>query len=384
MVELRIAELFGAMLLLHFWGSEYDPPPKIMRPVLSDLNTIEARRICVIKPSALGDVVQSMPLLGVLRSRFPDAQISWIINRELSELLLGHSTGVELIPFDRRGGWSGAARLARSIWRQRPFDLTLDLQGLMRTGLMTAATSAPIRVGLETAREGANLACNLVLPDTGPELAAHARYWRIAESLGVGHLPRRFEMGVPDAARIWWRNVESRLPRPLVGVQPGARWATKRWPAEKLAEVARRTHRLYGGSVVVLGTAGEKPLGQIVTEHLQSAGIAALDLCGATTLKQLAALLADLDLLLCNDSGPMHLAAELGTRVAGVFTCTSPRISGPAGAGHECIATALPCAAGYHKLCPRTGNGHLECFDEVTVDRVWQAVQRSLDRVAAA
>jgi len=105
-----------------------------------------------------------------------------------------------------------------------------------------------------------------------------------------------------------------------------------------------------------------------------------VNLAGETTLKQLAALLGSVDVVVSNDSGPMHVAAALGTPVVGIFTCTSPLLSGPAGAMHELISTGVSCAASYHKTCPRWGRAHLGCLADVSVERVWNALERILDR----
>ena len=111
------------------------------------LSSLEPKRICLIKPSALGDVVQTLPLLPVLKECYPDATISWVINKNFADLLTGHPLIDELLIFDRRGSWSSWWELLKSL-RARKFDLVFDLQGLFRTGVMTAATRAPIRVGL--------------------------------------------------------------------------------------------------------------------------------------------------------------------------------------------------------------------------------------------
>src|SRR5437763_8563774 len=127
------------------------------------LDRLTPRRIGLIKPSALGDVIHALPVLGALRHRFPHAHLTWVVNRAYEPLLKGHSALDATLPFDRgalRGGWwsalTHALRFGRELRAQR-FDLVIDLQGLLRTGLMTAATGAPRRVGFANAREGANL-----------------------------------------------------------------------------------------------------------------------------------------------------------------------------------------------------------------------------------
>lgn len=355
-------------------------PRRITAARLLDL---DARRICLIKPSALGDVAQTLPLLSVLRRRFPGATIDWVINRELAELLAGHPDLHEVIAFDRHGSWRDGVGLLQTL-RRRRFDLVFDLQGLLRTGVMTFATGAPFRVGLQTAREGANLACHWLLPDTGRYVPAYARYWRVAEALGMGDLPRQARIALTEADRSWVFDKLRDLPRPILAIHPGARWVTKRWPVEKFAEVAAQAADSLVGSIVVVGSASELPLAARIVETVRHQGGVAVSTAGETTLKQLAALSASADLLLSNDSGPMHLAAELGTPVVGLFTCTSPYLSGPQGSQHQLVATKVKCAAGYHKGCPHRGPAHLACLHELSVERVRDALARTLTSRPAA
>src|SRR5262245_49898555 len=162
------------------------------------LEHIEARRIALLKPSALGDIVHALPVLHALRVRFPASRISWVISRSFAPLLHGHPDLDETIPFERRGGMRAVLRLGREL-RRRRFDLVIDLQGLLRTGLMCAATFAARRVGLSTAREGAGLFYSDVVPVPDPE-SIHAidRYWLVADALGVGHIDKRFEVPLRD------------------------------------------------------------------------------------------------------------------------------------------------------------------------------------------
>jgi lipopolysaccharide heptosyltransferase II len=347
---------------------------------VSRLQELDARRICLIKPSALGDVVQTMPLLGLLRQRFPAATISWVIRRDLIDLIAGHADLTEIIPFHRDGGWSEWRQILTTLGHRR-FDLVFDLQGLFRTAVMTLATRAPLRVGLETAREGASLACNCILPDSGRNVPAYNRYWRVAEALGMMNHPREVAIPAAPADAAWLAGQLNLLPGPIMAIHAGAGWETKRWPVEKFAEIARR----FDGSVVVVGTGSEQIAAARIVEAVHGCGRPALNLAGRTTLKQLASLLRAVGLMVSNDSGPMHLAAAVGTPVVGIFTCTSPVLSGPAPSGpggmmHELVSTGVWCAAGYHKQCPMAGSAHLACLAELSVERVWNAVSRILHR----
>lgn len=349
----------------------------------SRLTKHTVRKICVIKPSALGDVVQSLPILPVLRQRFPESQISWVINRELSELLTGNSCIHELIPFDRRGGVGAWWKLLKRLRRSR-FDLVFDLQGLFRTGVMTLATGAPIRIGLQTAREGSHLACHQLLPDSGIQVPAYRRAWRIADELGLGELRANTEIVIPDYDRNWAEQLRASLSGPLLVIQPGTRWQTKQWPIRQYAEVTRRAVKELGLSVIVVGSRGESAAAQELVElvkHVAPRG-EIHSLAGKTSIKQLAAVLQQADLVLSNDSGPLHLAAGLGTPVVGVFTCTSPVRSGPPPAPlRRMVATQLPCAASYCKQCPQSGLANLACFKELTPERVWQGVLQTWSEI---
>lgn len=340
------------------------------------LANLDVRRICVIKPSALGDVVQALPVLPLLRHRFPHSHIAWVINRELSELVSDHSCLDETIPFDRRGSLAENVRLLRQL-RQSKFDFVLDLQGLLRTGIMCLATGAPLRVGLQTAREGSRWAYHHVLHDSGRQVPAHRRAWRLADELGLADLAPHTEIAVTQSEQAWAADLRARLPGPLLIIQPGTRWETKQWPVRHFADIARRALRHLGMSIIVVGGQGEVGLAQELVDMVRRVAPRGeiRSLAGQTSIKRLSALLTQADLVLSNDSGPMHLAAGLGTPVVGVFTCTSPIQSGPPGTQHQLVATQLPCAASYCKRCPQSGAGFQACFEELTPDRVWQAFQ---------
>lgn len=345
-----------------------------------DLNSRLSRRtiqrICVIKPSAFGDVVQTLPILGALRQRFPDSRISWVINRELSDLLTGHAAEPELIPFERRGGVSAWWKLLRSL-RESRFDMVFDLQGLFRTGAMAYSTGAPLRVGLQTAREGSSLACHLLLPDSDNQVPAHRRYWRVAEELDVGHLTQRAGIAVPNQDQAWAQRLKSNLSGPLLVIHPGARWETKLWPIRHFAEVVKRAVNDLGMSAVVIGSHSEADAAGELVQSVKRAVPRGeiISLAGQTSIKQLAALMQSADLVLSNDSGPMHLAAAMGAPVVGIFTCTDPQRSGPPGSQHRFVSADVGCAGSYCKQCPLKGTEHLACFRQLTPGLVWEALR---------
>jgi lipopolysaccharide heptosyltransferase I len=340
--------------------------------VLPALDTLEAERVCLIKPSSLGDVVQALPVLTALRKRFPQAHIAWVINRSYAELLEGHDDLNEVIPFARPGrrlcgrqAWRSLAAFRSTL--QSRFDLVIDLQGLLRSGLMTWMTASRRRVGLDDAREGARLFYTDVVPVPGEGLPAVDRYWLIAEALGTGDTAKQFKVpcGASESSRADRLLGETRGLR--VAIHAGARWSTKRWPEAHFVEIARRLRTVFDVRIVLVGGADEvESAGRI------EAALAGdcLNLVGQTTLKGLAAVLSRIHLFITNDSGPMHLAAAMGTPVAAIFTCTSPQRARPYGDGHLIFASRLWCAASYLKKCAR-----MECMREMTPEWVWPALE---------
>jgi heptosyltransferase-1 len=341
------------------------------------LSEYPAQRIALIKPSALGDIIHSLPVLTALRRRYPRAHITWVVNRNYAPLLHGHRDLDEVLPFDRhitQHGWRAAARswlrFLREL-RQRRFDLAIDLQGLFRSAVMMVATRAKRRVGLSNAREGATWTYTDVIA-TGERNAAHAvdHSWRVAEAFGVGDGAKEFHIPISAEAQNWAEAITNGYPRPWLMLGPGARWQTKRWPPEYFAELAHRFWDRFGGTIFVVGGDEERATASMVRHGLSGPS---RDLTGQTTLPHLAALLERADVMLANDTGPLHLAAALGRPVVAPYTCTTVRRSGPYGCQSAAIETTVPCGGSYIKRCP-----HRRCMAELTPDRVWPSLAAAL------
>ena len=346
----------------------------IRRRPLDDLNP---RRILLIKPSALGDVVQTLPLLTALRERWPEAHISWVIKESLADILSGHPQLDEVITYDDRAKSVRYAGVLAGLWlrlRKVPYDLAIDVQGLMRSGGMALASRAGRRVGFSTAREGAGYVYTDEIQVPTLQMPVLSRYWLIAHALGLSPSVSSAQLGLTDTHREWAAEKLRDLPRPILAVHPGAKWETKSWPAGHFAELSRRAAAAHGAGIVLLG-------GPAIASQCEEVAAAApdrtLNLAGQTTLRELAALSNAADAFLSCDSGPMHLAAALGTPVVGVFTCTSPLRSAPHGDGHQSVQTDVSCAGSYLRTCP-----HMQCMSELTPDRVWPALNQTLSSLS--
>ena len=341
------------------------------------LDRIDARRIALIKPSALGDIVHSLPVLSALRVRFPAAHITWVVNSSYESLLTGHPDLTDTLPFDR-GALKGVRRSLATAYsfltalRRRRFDLVIDMQGLLRSGVMARLSGAPRRVGFANAREGSRYAYTDRIPS--PALpAAHAveRMWCVAEAFGVGHLPKVFRVPLQPAEVDAARHELAALPRPLVAVAVGAKWLTKRWPAPHFAELLNRAHAHTGGTAVFVGASDDTVLSQAVIANLRGP---ALDLTGRTSLPRLSAVLSLADVMLGNDTGPLHLAAALGRPCVAPYTCTKVALHGPYSQTANCVETSVACGGSYLKKC-----GNMICMPELTPDRLWPQLSKALD-----
>ena len=342
--------------------------PSPPRP-LADLNP---RRLCILKPSSLGDILHALPTLSALRALWPDAHIAWVVNRGLRALLDGHPLLDEVIPFDRsraKVSPAGIASMGRFLAdiRGRRFDVVVDLQGLLRSGVMAWASGAPVRIGAANAREGSTRFYTHRVPPILPEPHAVDRLLAIPAALGGDISRPRFVLPPWDDARRWARATLAEVPRPRLVLNVGARWLTKRWPPEQFAEVARLAAARLDAGLVLVGAPEDRPLVDALRARLGA--IPSLDLCGRTSLPQLAMIAAESDVFLSNDTGPLHLAVASGIRCVGVHTCTSAALTGAYGARSASISTTIWCAASCIKTCPR-----LECMAELTPGRVYEAV----------
>jgi len=342
------------------------------------LHEYPARRIAIIKPSALGDIVHALPVLTALRQRFPEAHIAWVVNRSYEPLLQGHPDLDQVIPFDRGAAKLGLInalttyhRFFRTL-RQGRFDLAIDLQGLFRSGLITWGTVAARKVGLAGAREGARWFYTDVVPVPDPQ-ATHAvdRYWLAAEALGASG-PKRFHVPIgPDDHR-WAEGLLRGLPRPWLAVGVGSRWVTKRWPTDHFATLVRKAQDRFGGTAIFVGGHDETEAARAVARRLRAVTI---DLTGQTCLPRLAAVLARADVMLANDTGPLHLAAALGRPVVAPYTCTKVARNGPYGGFAGAVESRIWCQGSYVKTCPR-----LDCMSELTPFRLWPVLLEALER----
>lgn len=326
-------------------------------------------KILIVKPSSLGDVVHSLPFLSVIKTCFPQAEVHWVIARGLHELLDGHPMLEKLwiIDKDQWKKLSNADSTIREIktlytaLKKEKFDIAVDLQGLLRSGLITMATGAKTRMGFKEAREGSRVFYTHKV-EGGKGLHAVDRYLKIAAALGCDIPDIDFPLQIPD-------RVSLPVPGDYAVLVPSARWKTKRWPAERFGELAS----LLPFKSVVIGAAADIELANRVVEH---SGGNAVSLTGKTGLKDLTGIIKNARFMVSNDSGPMHIAAALSVPVVAIFGPTSPLLTGPyerQHMTHKIIKENVSCAPCFKRNCK-----DIKCMDGITVKRVLDALNDSV------
>lgn len=338
------------------------------------LTSLDPRRVLIIKPSALGDICHSMPVLEYLRQRFPNSKIDWVCNKSFAELLINHPFINQLIQFDRRATFP--FKLS-SAWldlifklRAGKYDLVLDLQGLLRSAVMSLVTGSKIRVGPFDAREGALAFYTHVTEAFGSDPHAVMRNWSFARLFGANG-PPGLGLIKPDLLSI--QAVEKLLgdfPKPYWVLAPGARWMTKRWPTGHFAEIGKRLVSRFGGTLLLVGAPDETKLTNELASNFNSS---CLNLGGKTAIRILAALLSVADLVVANDSGPLHLACSLGRPVASPYLCTKVELTGPYRQFSRAIAAPIYCSGSLVRKCPT----NQECMSVLTPDMLWEAIVKS-------
>jgi len=289
--------------------------------------------ICLIRTSALGDVTHVVPLLRTLQGNLPAARLTWLVGK-LEHRLIGDIAGVDFIVVDKAKGLAAFGDVRKRLSGQR-FDVLLHLQVALRANLLSILVRAPLRVGYDAARSKDlhRLFVNRRIAARSGEhvLDAMASF---LEPLGLTQTEVRWDLPIPDEAHEF---AERHLPgqAPTLLVSPCSSHPARNWQPERYAAIMDHAAR-RGWRVVLCGSpsAYERDFGDAIVDRCT---IAPVDLVGKDTLKQFLALAQRADLLLTPDSGPMHMANAVGTKVLGLHAASNPDRSGPYSDRRWCV-----------------------------------------------
>ncbi|MEW6443342.1 MAG: lipopolysaccharide heptosyltransferase I [bacterium] len=342
-------------------------------------------RILLVRLSAVGDVINTLPALAALRQRLPRAHLAWLVEDGAASILEGHPLLDDLIVFERRR--LGRALKRISLWvrapepilklrrqlRRRRFDLLLDFHGNLRSGVLGSLAEAALRIGFgrRDSREG-----NFLFSDFHVSLAERRihrveKHLALLRPLGIRPGAPSYCLHVPQAARDFAADyVRARLQephRPLVVLHPGtsAFGAHKRWPAEHFARLAEGLVERVSAQVLVTHGPGEIELARQVAEQSRHQVL----MPETASLQELAALIERASAFVSADTGPMHLAAALKVPVVALFGPKDPVIYGPYGTASRVLLPPLDCSPCGSRRCPDA-----PCMRSIHPERVLDAV----------
>jgi heptosyltransferase-1 len=348
--------------------------------------------ILIVKTSAIGDVIHTLPSLWSLRAHFPEAQITWLVEESAADLVIGHPA-VNRVLVARRKTWLSdlrSGRVSRALsgfvgfvrdLRDTRYDLVIDFQGLLKSAMWVLLARGARKIGFGRGMEHAEHSY-LVLNERIPavDMNQHAIERSLLLLKGIGVPPAKLRYEVPVSAQ---QEAEAaalllacgvREEDRVVAMNPMARWPTKLWDAQSFAALA---DRLEGEGICVVFTGGAQDgsaldeIGRFMTRRQRRAD-------GKTNLNQLAALYRRAQVVVTTDSGPMHLAAAVGTFVVALFGPTAPWRTGPYGSNHVVLRADVSCSPCFKKECLTTDYEERACMKRLTVDQVEEAVLKKL------
>ncbi len=341
------------------------------------------QRILAIKLRAIGDVVMATPVLENLRNAFPSAKIDFLTEKFCAPIVVAHPVINEVIELDRNHlrrlpfGKRIAASLAllRDL-RRRHYDLVFDLFGNPRTAIMTLATGAPQRVGFRF--RGRRHAYNLVVEPRGNLVHEVEFNLDALRALDIPIISRKLFMPLDHnsetlAEKFW---IENNLTgRIVIGLNASGGWYTKRWPLERFAALGDEITGKLDAIVVIIWGPGELDDARNIVAKMHHNAL----LIHQSDLILLSSLLRRLTILVSNDSGPLHIAAAVGTPVVGIYGPTRPDLQGPWGDGHQIVRlNGLDCLGCNGVTCKIETH---DCMQKLEVAKVFDALEKCLNKI---
>ena len=321
-------------------------------------------KVLVIKPSSLGDIFHTLPAVRVIKKHLPDCHISWLISDQFTQLASSFADVDEFIIFKRRdwarvNNWFDLLKFLSTL-RKRYFDYVFDFQGLFRSGICSFLVKSGRKIGFADAREFATFFYKQKI--TVPIEFVHAVEKNISlvnQAFGLTHDPHdysppRFKSN--ENARIEASQLLSPLNltshTKLIAIAPAARWDSKTWPSTFFAEIINLINQSIEESVHfwLLGAEDERDIGESILQSTFAQNVTSL--MGKTRLPVMLELLRMSNVLLSNDSGPMHIAAALQLPVVSLFGPTDPAKTGPFGNRHHVFRTQVTCSPCFKRKCP--------------------------------
>ena len=340
-------------------------------------------KILIIKLSAIGDVIHTLPALNAIRNSFPDARITWLVEEAAAGFVENHEA-LDRVIVSKRKKWGKnllspfCLSTIKEIFsfikelRDSKYDLVIDFQGLLKSGVLAGLCRSKRKIGYDQGMEHMEysyLFLNERIPPVDMNNHAIIRSMMLIKVLGVITDKIIYNLPVFETNRKMADDLISRSGlkkiKPLVAINPMAKWETKLWNNIKFAKLADLLIEKLGAGIIFTGSRQDQKTIQDIIFHMQGN---AANLAGATSLKTLAGLYEKTDFVISTDTGPMHLAAAMGTPVVALFGPTAPWRTGPFGLGHQVIRAGLECSPCFKRQCKT-----IECMQKISVEQVFES-----------
>lgn len=344
------------------------------------------KKIMVRVPNWIGDAVISLPALVALRARFPKAEIVLVAKPWVSELYGRHPAVTRRIVYDAEGehrGGRGFWRLVKAL-REEDFDFAVLFQNAFHAAWMAWWARVPVRIGY--ARDGRSFLLTDAVEAPPQAAYGHEAYYYLQLLFRAGLIEAiepvrevRLALDLAEKQRATKQLTALGLggPRFLAGLSPGASFGpAKQWLPERFAALADRLIEAFDAEVLIFGTPAEKPLAEAIAHEMEHTP---LIIAGETTLREWMALAAQCQLVVSNDSGPMHVAAALGVPLVAVFGSTDARATGPIGPRARVVKHRVACSPCGLRHCPID----FRCMTSVSVEHVFKAAAELLEECEA-
>ncbi|PKM92891.1 MAG: lipopolysaccharide heptosyltransferase II [Elusimicrobia bacterium HGW-Elusimicrobia-4] len=330
-------------------------------------------KLLIIQTAFLGDVVLTIPLIQAAK-KYLKAQISVICIPSTKNILEGHPSIDEIIVFDKKNsekGFFSLIKFAKKL-KEKKFDVALIPHPSFKSGLISYLAAVPERIGFSNSAGRFFFTDKVFFDKKKHQLE---RYLDLVKHFGVEIGEEKTEIHIDSKDE---KFADALLPKDKIifGINPGSVWATKRWPAEKYAEVSDKIFQEVGGRIVIFGGPDDIEIANSVEKNMKSK---AINLSGKTTLKQLAASIRRCRVFITNDSGPMHIAAAMNISVIAIFGPTVKQFGffpySKNAAVIEKNVPCRPCSPHGPNKCPKK---HFKCMNEITVEDAFNAIKKVL------
>ena len=304
-------------------------------------------RVLIVKLSSLGDLFHALPTVHALKQGL-NASVDWVVNREYESLVRCFTDVDEVIAFPRRDFFNCWRPFIQEL-RRRRYACIVDLQGLLKSAFVTRMARGDVKIGPSFHREGTRWLYPAVAGRRNKGRHAVEENMDVVRHLGLPVPPAEFPVAFPEVS------VTGSGPR--IGIVPASRWSTKTWPGRCFVDFVKQIRAVRDVSVFLFGGSADVGVCGAIAAELNGHVV---DMSGRTTLTEMGGWLREMDLVVANDSGPLHMAAALGTPCLSIYGPTDPVRTGPYGDGHRVIRTSLPCQPCFSRTCQTAGIGCLE------------------------